>query len=295
MKSRLVWSLISLFVVTLLVAASAQATATRALASKKGEAVVVAEPASELMFANELQVAVPGEAVTVAANIVGTSTGTAAEVAAAAAETMTDSKGVTSETLAAAAAKAESAVPSAVAAKSESEIPVQLDAKAVEKTANTSLRDFLLVFAVLAGFGLVAYLFVSKLKYKNKKAAQFEMKILAQHHLGPKKSLAVVRVAGESILIGMTDHHISMIKSLALLDEDVPGAEASDFRAGFESVFSSAKNAVSPSRETQPFEVTGGTAKVSRYAEAAGEGEDFTISKIRDVVTRQIRQMKTLE
>jgi flagellar protein FliO/FliZ len=294
MKSRLVWSLISLFVVTLLVAASAQATAARALASKKVEAVVSAEPPSELMFANELQVAVPGEAVTVAANIAGTSTGTAAEVAAAAAETMTDAKGVTSETLAA-AAKAESAVSSAVAAKSESEIPVQLDAKAVEKTANTSLRDFLLVFAVLAGFGLVAYLFVSKLKYKNKKAAQFEMKILAQHHLGPKKSLAVVRVAGESILIGMTDHHISMIKSLALLDEDVPGAEASDFRAGFESVFSSAKNAVSPGRETQPFEVTGGTAKVSRYAEAAGEGEDFTISKIRDVVTRQIRQMKTLE
>ena len=34
--------------------------------------------------------------------------------------------------------------------------------------------------------------------------------------------MAIIRVAGESILIGVTDSHISMIKSLSLIDDEVP-------------------------------------------------------------------------
>jgi flagellar protein FliO/FliZ len=53
------------------------------------------------------------------------------------------------------------------------------------------------------------------------------IRILTQHHLGPKKSLAIIRVAGETILIGVTDHNINLIKSLSLLeDEDVPNADS---------------------------------------------------------------------
>lgn len=50
-----------------------------------------------------------------------------------------------------------------------------------------------------------------------------KIRVLTQHYLGPRKSLAIIRVAGETILIGVTDSNISHIKSLALLEsEEVP-------------------------------------------------------------------------
>ncbi|MBX3016675.1 MAG: flagellar biosynthetic protein FliO [Bdellovibrionaceae bacterium] len=293
MKLRIVWSVLGILCVTFVVAGFAHAQ-TRALPpiTEVGDAGT-----SELEFQTELQVAAKDSTTTVAA-VIGTQTGTAAEIAAKA----STEAAVTAETMelkadvpaATESAAIESAAP---VAKAESEIPVKLDEKIVAKTQDASLRDLVLVFAVLAGFGVLAYLFISKFKYRNRKAQQFEMKIMAQHHLGPKKSLAVVRVAGESLLIGVTDHHISMIKSLALLDEDEAGAEPQDFRAGLESIFSrEAKPAVSSARETQNREVAGGTAKISfRMDESPAESEDFTISKIRDVVSKQIRNMKSLE
>jgi flagellar biosynthetic protein FliO len=54
------------------------------------------------------------------------------------------------------------------------------------------------------------------------------IEVIAQHHLGPKKSIAVVRVAGEAVLIGVTDNNISILKSLALLDEDLPASAIAD-------------------------------------------------------------------
>lgn len=302
MKLRIVWSVIGILFVTLIVAGFAHAQTSKPDAHARTAPVLppiteVGDPGlSELEFQNELQVAA----------VIGTQTGSAAAIAAAAAketaanaakETAAADQAVTTENLELKTEAADAAVVTGEApvAKSEAEIPVKLDQKIVAKTENASLRDLLLVFAVLAGFGVLAYLAVSKFKYRNRKAAQFDMKVLAQHHLGPKKSLAVVRVAGESLLIGVTDHHISMIKSLALLDEDEPGAEPADFRAGLESLFSRQQNAVSSGRETQTRDVTGDTAKISFRVDENADGEDFTISKIRDVVSKQIRNMKALE
>ena len=39
------------------------------------------------------------------------------------------------------------------------------------------------------------------------------IEVLSQHHLGPKRSLAVVRVAGEACLIGVTDQNITILKT----------------------------------------------------------------------------------
>lgn len=315
MKLRIVWSFLTIVAVALMMAgfAHAQTNKTSAHAQTKKTTAHAATPVtevgdagnSELEFQTELQVAVRDSATsdvaTTVAAIVGTQTGTAADIAAKASTesaVAVNAPGVTAETLeltAQAPAVTEGAAP---VAKAESEIPVKLDEKIVAKTQDASLRDLLMVFAVIAGFGVLAYLGISKFKYRNRKTEQFQMKIMAQHHLGPKKSLAVVRVAGESILIGVTDHHISMIKSLALLDEDEAGTEPQDFRAGLESIFSrEAKPAVSSARETQTREVAGGTAKISfrMDEQAADAGEDFTISKIRDVVSKQIRNMKSLE
>ena len=48
------------------------------------------------------------------------------------------------------------------------------------------------------------------------------IEVLNQHHLGPKRSLAVIRVAGEAVLIGITDHNINILKTLSLLDDEMP-------------------------------------------------------------------------
>lgn len=55
------------------------------------------------------------------------------------------------------------------------------------------------------------------------------IKVLSQHFLGPKKSLCVVRVAGETLLVGVTDNNINLIKSLSLLDEEIPDKVPLDF------------------------------------------------------------------
>lgn len=128
-----------------------------------------------------------------------------------------ESVGVTDAAIAAAAET------KAVTAKTkESEIPVFTKEKVVAAKADSPFGRIIvsLVILAIAGVGLM----VAAKKYgwkKNQIAAKTQIKVLTQHHLGPKKSLAIIRVAGESILIGVTDHNISLIKSLALLDEEI--------------------------------------------------------------------------
>lgn len=298
MRTRIAWSLVSMLVITFVVAGMARAQKV-AQAQDLG---------SQLSFNNELQVAPNAAGKT---PVVGTTTGTAAELAETAVEKTTASEKTAA--VAAETAITAEAAPSTdfsadklgvdeetaglgIAQKAETDIPVTLDTKVIQKTSETSLRDMILVFAVLGGFGLLGYMAISRLKYKNKKASQFEMKILAQHHLGPKKSLAVVRVAGESILIGMTDHHISMIKSLALLDEELPETDTAQFKTGFNSIFANQNSASMTSEDqSQEMQARENQSRRSQSRDVSADSEEFTISKIRDVVTRQIRQMKTLE
>lgn len=83
------------------------------------------------------------------------------------------------------------------------------------------------IMVILAGVG---YYLIRRYSHKSTPGkSNMQMKVLAQHYLGPKKSLAIVRVAGESILIGVTDHNISMIKSLSLLDEELPQVLPKEF------------------------------------------------------------------
>ena len=57
-----------------------------------------------------------------------------------------------------------------------------------------------------------------------------KIKMITQFHLGPKKTLAVVRVAGESLLLGITESQIQLIKTLSLLDEDLPEVATENFQ-----------------------------------------------------------------
>lgn len=177
------------------------------------------------------------------------------------------------------------------AAKAENEIPV-LEPKTAAKTTEGSLRDLMLAAALLGGFGLLVWLGLNKYRIRNVKASQFQMKVLATHHLGPKKSLMVVRVAGESVLIGVTDHNINMLKSLSLLDEDIPEEAPTSFGG----VFAKTANHDAPAEaeEAAPAK-TESRFSFRKKQEDNSDSEEFTISKIRDVVHRQVRNLKHLE
>jgi flagellar biogenesis protein FliO len=50
-----------------------------------------------------------------------------------------------------------------------------------------------------------------------------QVDVLATHHLGPKKSLSVVKIAGRTLVLGVTDESINLITQL---DDDVTPEEA---------------------------------------------------------------------
>lgn len=113
----------------------------------------------------------------------------------------------------------------------ESEIPVFVDKAETKKAGGSSLERLVMTLAVVcvllgaALFGLKRWA-ARRGKYVS---SPTKINILTQHHLGPKKSLAIIQVAGEAILIGITDHNISMLKTLALIDDEVPGVVPKNF------------------------------------------------------------------
>jgi flagellar protein FliO/FliZ len=131
-------------------------------------------------------------------------------------------------------------------------------------------------FITLAiGFTLLSGGFILMRRWVRKKVgkgAPLQIKIIGQHYLGPKKSLAVVRVAGESILIGITDHNISCIKALSLLDEELPAPD-------------------------EKIQFSESLKKHSDDSFAEDEGENFSIAaltEIKDRVSSKLRELKEL-
>jgi flagellar protein FliO/FliZ len=105
----------------------------------------------------------------------------------------------------------------------ENEIPLKLEKAATSQENTSQTGKLFLTLFVLVGMGGAGYFLARKYAFSNKiNKSNMQIKVLTQHHLGAKKSLAIIRVAGESILIGVTDQNISMIKSLSLIDDEVP-------------------------------------------------------------------------
>lgn len=112
----------------------------------------------------------------------------------------------------------------------ESEIPLQLTPTQTGQGPASQTGKLFLTLFVLIGMGAAGVYLARKYAYSNKiHKSNMQIKVLSQHHLGAKKSLAIIRVAGESILIGVTDQNISMIKSLALIDDEVPAETPVNF------------------------------------------------------------------
>lgn len=155
----------------------------------------------------------------------------------------------------------------------ESEIPVVLEAqKKSDSSASSTARILFSILVLGALGGGILYFSKRHLKDSAKRSQATQIKVLTQHYLGPKKSLAIIRVAGESILIGVTDHNISLIKQLSLLDDDLPEETSGSFGAVLKS--------------KSPPVSTSSTA----FEEA---GDEFAISGIKDIVRNRLKNMRT--
>ncbi len=100
--------------------------------------------------------------------------------------------------------------------------PLQLPAQ-LAKSEASELPIVKLILFSLVGVGFCVGLFQYLRKRRTTPALRAgDIKIISQTFLGPKRSVAVLRVAGESVLVGVTDHNINLIKTLSLLDEEIP-------------------------------------------------------------------------
>lgn len=156
----------------------------------------------------------------------------------------------------------------------ENEIPLNFDSKKAGASAADSPWMRLIFGAAVAGLMAAGAWFLTRRMAKpGQRKSGPQIKVLNQHWLGPKKSLAIIHVAGESILIGVTEQNISLIKSLSLIDDEVPVEVPTHFAKSLQN------------------------AEAAAPIEAEDEVEDFTISglnQIKDVVGRRLRNMRTL-
>lgn len=120
---------------------------------------------------------------------------------------------------------------------SEDQIPVLKNEKVAKST--TSGNWFRLIGSAVFVLAITGGLIVAvkkSTKKKNVGGKKAKIEVLHQHFLGPKKSVALIQVAGEAILIGVTDHNINMIKPVALIDDELAG-EPQDFNGFLEEDF----------------------------------------------------------
>lgn len=86
---------------------------------------------------------------------------------------------------------------------------------------NQSFFRMILSLCLIAGLGSLFLILAHFWRKKFQTTLDHKkMRIMTQFYLGSKKKLIILRVAGEYLLLGVTDSNISLIKTLSLLDED---------------------------------------------------------------------------
>lgn len=198
--------------------------------------------------------------------------------------------GVQSETLAVAPAVAtpatteEAATPAAKLA--EDQIPLNIGASRKPAEANSTTAKALMSMAIILILTGSGYYFVRRYKFSNTiNKSNMQIKVLSQHYLGPKKSLAIIHVAGESILVGVTDHNISMIKSLSLIDDEVPATLPNNFGQTMAKVEAGTMEAATPAAG-KPGAGSAATVPVEL-------DEEFSFTNVTETVSKKLRSMRS--
>lgn len=167
----------------------------------------------------------------------------------------------------------EKSEPESIAKLAEDQIPVKAEvtaATAGEKSQWPRLMATAGLLLIVLGTG--AFFLLKYTKKQSILSQAPKMRILNQFHLGPKKQLMVVQIAGESMLLGVTDHNITFLKNLALLDEEMPAHVPADFK--------------------KALEVT--SAEVNTPASMSDEEYEYQgLNEIRDRVSSRLSKMRT--
>ncbi len=142
----------------------------------------------------------------------------------------------------------------------KSEDQILLGLKSDKKKQAAELSPFnKMVMALVALLAIAGSLFlmIRKLgaKVGHSEIAR-NIEILTQKSIGPKKNLMLIRVAGETILLGVTDSNITPIRTLSLLEDELPQFVAPQFSKQL-------KNKIEETRITDDIEEVDGYA-VSR-------------------------------
>ena len=161
----------------------------------------------------------------------------------------------------------------------EDQIPLSIEATKKVSDNNSSTAKALMSMTIVAILLATSYYFIRKYKYSNTiNKSNMQIKVLSRHYLGPKKSLAIVHVAGESILLGVTDSNISMIKSLSLIDDEVPANLPNTFDQTLVSEVAS---------------VVPKTSAANPQAKSIELDEEFSFSNVSDSVSKKIKSMRS--
>ncbi len=122
----------------------------------------------------------------------------------------------------------------------ESDIPIVFKGK-----SEASAKGQSMIWRLAASFGIllvvVGVMIVAGKRWSRKKNITGQLakiEFMSQHHLGPKRSLALVRVAGEAMLIGITEQNINLIKTVTLIDSELENSLGPDFNNFLEDEFS---------------------------------------------------------
>ena len=172
--------------------------------------------------------------------------------------------------------------------RAESEIPLNFEAKKSSAGEGGGFFRILFTLSILGVVGGGAYFLLRKYSIPRVAKHQTQIKVLQQHYLGPKKSLAIVRVAGESILIGVTENNISMIKSLSLIDDEVPEEIPENFGKALKT-----QNTDQDFIESNVQEKA--LAKVAKNNLNFDNDEEFAISGIKDIVSKRLKGMRSIQ
>lgn len=162
----------------------------------------------------------------------------------------------------------------------ENEIPLAIGEGKKMAEAGSSTSKALLSGMIIVVLLAASYYYVRRYKTSNTiNQSNMQIKVLTQHYLGPKKSLAIVRVAGESILIGVTDTNISMIKALSLLDDEIPSELPNSFADSM--------------GETTPAATASSTGARAKTAMVDELDEEFSFAGVTDTVSKKIKSMRS--
>jgi flagellar protein FliO/FliZ len=175
----------------------------------------------------------------------------------------------------------------------ETEIPLSLETTKKVAAGESTYFRIIMVIALLGILACGTWIFVRKHKFQNIERNKNEIKILAQHYLGPKKSLAVVRVAGESILVGITEAQINMIKTLSLMDDELPDVTSQNFKSELDQRMDEAEEKVATSPKASSTYNRKSQIK-SKVSSSEDEMDEFSIRGIKDLVSSKLKNMRSI-